>query len=99
LLLLEDWKMAFLKDRNEHFAATLMGPSKALDRLPHDLTVHNLGAYGVPENVCGPVSNYLFNSKQKVKIGESILGPLIFNIFMNDIFYFIEFLTHLFYIK
>jgi hypothetical protein len=92
-------------DRNEHVAAILMVLSKAVNCLPHCLTVQKLEAYELSENACALVSNYLSNRKQKVKIGEyhstwletikgvpqgSILGPLIFNIFMNDIFYFID---------
>ena len=92
-------------DRNECIASILMDLSKAFDCLPHDLLVIKLGAYGLSDDACSSVFNYLSKKKQMVKMGEHhsdwletikgvpqgfILGPLIFNIFINDIFYLIK---------
>ena len=79
--------------------------SKAYDCLPHDLIIEKLEAYGLDTNSLRFVFDYLSSRKQRTKIGStysnwskvlcgipqgSILGPLLFNIFTNDIFFFIE---------
>ena len=70
-----------------------------------DLIVQKVKAYGLPEHACQLMHNYLSDRKQRVKLGNivsqwqniikgvpqgSILGPLIFNIFINDIVYFMD---------
>ena len=103
LRLVEDWKRAL--DENLDVGAILMDLSKAFDCLPHDLIIEKLKAYGLTEQSCQLMHSYLSGRKQRVKLGNcisnwqniikgvpqgSILGPLIFNISMNDIFYFLE---------
>ena len=82
-----------------------MDLSKAYDCLPHDLIIAKFEAYGFDNISLKLFHSYFSNRKQKVKIGSaiseridiltgilegSILGPLIFNIFINDLIMFIE---------
>ena len=84
-----------------HFIALLTDLSKAFDCLTHDLLIAKLDACGF-KNDALLVFNYLNNRKQRVKINSSfssfqnisgvpqgsLLGPLLFNIFLTDIFLF-----------
>jgi hypothetical protein len=103
LRLLEDWKYAL--DKNEYVAAILMDLSKAFDCLPHDILLAKLHAYGLSEKAVSLLKSYLTDRKQQIKIGNvvskwdgikkgvpqgSILGPLLFNVFINDIFSFVN---------
>ena len=82
-----------------------MDLSKAFDCLLHDLILEKLKFYGLDDKVVALLRSYLTSRYQRVKLGNtfsswmgmsarvpqgSILGPIPFNFFMNDLTYAIQ---------
>ena len=87
------------------FGALLTDLSKAFDCLDHELLIAKLNAYGFSLTALKVVHNYLSNKQQRTKINllhsslleaksglpqGSTLGPLLFNIFLTDLFFIIK---------
>ena len=103
LALLEHWHKDLLAKKK--IGAFLMDLSKVFDCMPHELLVSKLEAYGVQPKSSKKNLSYLSNRQQRVCAGEkwstwqttskgvpqgSVFGPMLFNVFVNDLFYFVK---------
>ena len=101
--MLELWKESL--DKGKHVGAVFMDLSKAFDTLNHDLLIAKLEAYGFAKNSLKFIHSYLENRLQRTNVNNnfsvwkdiiagvpqgSILGPLLFNVYLNDIFLFAD---------
>ena len=103
IVMLEKWKKEF--DNHNTAGALLTDLSKAFDCLNHELLIAKLEAYGFDHESLAFIYSYLSDRKQRTKVNNSfssyseittgipqgsIIGPLLFNIYINNIFYFVS---------
>ena len=100
---LEMWK--YTLDKESYFSAIFMNLSKTFDTLNHNLLILRLGAYGFERDSLYFIKSYLNDRQQQVRVNKnfspwqkiiagvpqvSILGRLLLNIFINDLFLFVS---------
>ena len=101
--MIETWRA--LQNKGQIVGAIIMDLSKAIYTLNHKLLFKKLQAYGFDKKSLSFIESYFTNRKHRTKIGDSfskyqriitgipqgsILGPLFFNIFINDLFLTID---------
>ena len=92
-------------DNKGYAGAILMDSSKAFDATNHELLITKLYAYGFSKEALNLINSYVSGRWQRTKIDKSfsswsvllkgvlqgsVLGPILFNLYLNDLLYLLH---------
>ena len=101
--MLEKWRVSL--DNGGYGGGVFVDLSKAFDTLYHDLLIAKLHAYGIGKDTLRFIKSYLSDRWQMVKVNTScsiwaellkgvpqgsVLGPLLLNLYINDLFFIVK---------